>query len=70
MDKLAYQFVGIFVKLPIRNRWHPHMGTSEEFNERTIYKAVKIFRDANKEYNNTQQQSLPTVDLTLQGEEF
>lgn len=70
MDKLAYQFVGIFVKLPIGNRWHPHMDTSEELNERTIYKAVKIFRESSKEYNNSQQQSLPTVDLTMQGEEF
>lgn len=40
MNKLAYQFVGVLVNLPVGNRWHPQMGASDECNKSTIYKAV------------------------------
>ena len=68
MNKLAYQFGGILVKLPIGNRWHPQMGTSEGFNESAIYKAVASIQGNQQGMLQYQQQTLPPLDLTIQVE--
>lgn len=68
MNILAYQFVGVLVKLPAGNRWHPQMGTSEEFNESTVYKAVASILGNQQGMLQYQQQTLPPLDLTIQVE--